>query len=123
MKSAPKTLRSLKIPATGYGIRYEFGIFDQLIRDGWQVEITDKWLKGGWPWELTHPDQAVFVGFGGRTEGYTDEHTIYLSGAKAQEISDLFTDGYWTAEVHETSAKEVKRLRNDRERGTEFPDE
>lgn len=56
-------------------------------------------------------------------EGYTDEHTIYLSGAKADEIAGLFTDGYWTAEVHETSAKEVKRLRNDRERGTEFPDE
>ena len=50
-----ESLASLKIPATGYGIRYEFGIFDQLIRDGWQVEITDKWLKGGWPWELPQP--------------------------------------------------------------------
>ncbi|MEB3322674.1 MAG: glycogen/starch/alpha-glucan phosphorylase, partial [Synechococcaceae cyanobacterium] len=44
-----ESLATLEIPATGYGIRYEFGIFDQLIRDGWQVEITDKWLKGGWP--------------------------------------------------------------------------
>ncbi|MFM8660894.1 MAG: glycogen/starch/alpha-glucan phosphorylase, partial [Cyanobium sp.] len=60
-----ESLASLEIPATGYGIRYEFGIFDQLIRDGWQVEITDKWLKSGWPWELPHPDQACFVGFGG----------------------------------------------------------
>ena len=74
-----ESLASLEVPAVGYGIRYEFGIFDQLIRDGWQVEITDKWLKGGWPWELTHPDQAVFVGFGGRTEGYTDEHGSYRS--------------------------------------------
>ena len=74
-----ESLASLEVPAVGYGIRYEFGIFDQLIRDGWQVEITDKWLKGGWPWELTHPDQAVFVGFGGRTEGYTDEHGRYRS--------------------------------------------
>ncbi|CAK6687554.1 MULTISPECIES: glycogen/starch/alpha-glucan phosphorylase [unclassified Synechococcus] len=67
-----ESLASLEIPATGYGIRYEFGIFDQLIRDGWQVEITDKWLKGGWPWEIPHPDQACFVGFGGHTENYRD---------------------------------------------------
>lgn len=72
-----ESLASLEIPATGYGIRYEFGIFDQLIRDGWQVEITDKWLKGGWPWELPHPDLACFVGFGGRTESYRDEHGHY----------------------------------------------
>ena len=72
-----ESLASLQIPATGYGIRYEFGIFDQLIRDGWQVEITDKWLKGGWPWEIPHPDQACFVGFGGRTESYRDERGHY----------------------------------------------
>ncbi len=72
-----ESLASLEIPATGYGIRYEFGIFDQLIRDGWQVEITDKWLKSGWPWEIPHPDQACFVGFGGRTESYRDEHDNY----------------------------------------------
>ncbi len=72
-----ESLASLEIPATGYGIRYEFGIFDQLIRDGWQVEITDKWLKSGWPWELPHPDQACFVGFGGRTESYRDERGHY----------------------------------------------
>ena len=72
-----ESLASLQIPATGYGIRYEFGIFDQLIRDGWQVEITDKWLKSGWPWEIPHPDQACFVGFGGHTESYRDEHGTY----------------------------------------------
>ena len=74
-----ESLASLEVPAVGYGIRYEFGIFDQLIRDGWQVEITDKWLKGGWPWELSDPDQAVFVGFGGHSEGYTDEQGNYRS--------------------------------------------
>ena len=72
-----ESLASLQIPATGYGIRYEFGIFDQLIRDGWQVEITDKWLKSGWPWEIPHPDQACFVGFGGHTESYRDQHGAY----------------------------------------------
>ena len=74
-----ESLASLEVPATGYGIRYEFGIFDQLIRDGWQVEVTDKWLKGGWPWELPQPDQACFVGFGGRTESYIDDKGNYRS--------------------------------------------
>ena len=39
------SLASVEVPAVGYGIRYEFGIFDQVIRDGWQQEITDKWLR------------------------------------------------------------------------------
>ena len=41
------SLASVEVPAIGYGIRYEFGIFDQVIRDGWQQEITDKWLRNG----------------------------------------------------------------------------
>ena len=63
-----ESLASLQVPAAGYGIRYEFGIFNQLIREGCQVEVTDKWLKGGWPWELPQPDEACCVGFGGRTK-------------------------------------------------------
>ena len=66
------SLASLEVPAIGYGIRYEFGIFDQAIRDGWQVEITDDWLKNGNPWESPRPELAVTVGFGGRTEPYRD---------------------------------------------------
>ena len=46
------SLATLSVPAIGYGIRYEFGIFDQDIRDGWQVEVTDKWLQKGNPWEI-----------------------------------------------------------------------
>lgn len=65
------SLATLAIPAVGYGIRYEFGIFDQEIRDGWQVEVTDKWLRGGNPWEIPRPESAVEVGFGGRTEWFT----------------------------------------------------
>ncbi len=74
-----ESLASLQVPAIGYGIRYEFGIFNQIIRDGWQVEITDKWLKGGWPWELPQPDESCFVGFGGRTESYIDDKGNYRS--------------------------------------------
>ena len=63
----------LEIPAIGYGIRYEFGIFDQVIRDGYQVEVTDKWLKNGNPWEIPQPGFCYQVGFGGRTESGIDE--------------------------------------------------
>ena len=67
------SLASLNVPAIGYGIRYEFGIFDQEIRDGWQVEKTDKWLRLGNPWEICRPEIAYYVNFGGRTEQYRDE--------------------------------------------------
>uniref|UniRef100_UPI001C21AA09 glycogen/starch/alpha-glucan phosphorylase n=1 Tax=unclassified Synechococcus TaxID=2626047 RepID=UPI001C21AA09 len=72
-----ESLATLEVPATGYGIRYEFGIFDQIIRDGRQVEITDKWLKGGWPWEIVQPGKSCVVGFGGRTESQRDENGAY----------------------------------------------
>jgi starch phosphorylase len=66
------SLATLDIPAIGYGIRYEYGIFDQHIKDGWQVETTDKWLKLGNPWALERPEDSFDVKFGGRTEAYTD---------------------------------------------------
>jgi starch phosphorylase len=71
------SLATLQIPALGYGIRYEFGIFDQLVHDGWQVEKTDKWLALGNPWEIPRPEIAMNVGFGGRTEAGTDEQGQY----------------------------------------------
>lgn len=71
------SLATLNIPAVGYGIRYEFGIFDQEIRDGWQVETTDKWLRFGNPWEIGRPEAAVEVKFGGHTEAYIDEKGWY----------------------------------------------
>jgi starch phosphorylase len=67
------SLATLEIPAVGYGIRYEFGIFHQEIVDGWQVEKTDKWLRFGNPWELKRPEWAVEVKFGGSAEPYADE--------------------------------------------------
>jgi starch phosphorylase len=67
------SLSTLNIPALGYGIRYEFGIFDQTVRDGWQVEITDKWLQKGNPWEIVRPEITYYVNGGGHTEHYTDE--------------------------------------------------
>jgi len=67
------SLATLEIPAIGYGIRYEFGIFHQYIKDGWQAEVPDNWLRFGNPWEIPRYDQTVKVKLGGHTEGYRDE--------------------------------------------------
>ena len=71
------SMSTLGVPAIGYGIRYEFGIFDQAVRDGWQVEITDKWLHLGNPWEIRRPEAAVRVKYGGRTEAFQDPQGRY----------------------------------------------
>lgn len=67
------SLATLQRPAIGYGIRYEFGIFDQEIHDGWQTEKTDKWLRYGNPWEIAKPEVFHYVQWGGHSEPYTDE--------------------------------------------------
>ncbi len=66
------SLATLSIPTIGYGIRYEFGIFDQVIRDGCQVELADRWLRAGNPWEIARPEITFHVKLGGRTEAWTD---------------------------------------------------
>jgi glycogen phosphorylase len=69
-----ESLATLDIPAIGHGLRYEFGIFDQGIRDGWQIERTDRWLRNGNPWEVRRFEIEHPVGFGGHTEHATDIH-------------------------------------------------
>ncbi len=69
-----ESMTTEEVPAVGYGIRYEFGLFRQEIRDGWQVEKTDKWLQLGSPWEIPRPERNYLVGFGGHTEQYHDGH-------------------------------------------------
>jgi starch phosphorylase len=85
------SLSTLEVPAVGYGIRYEFGIFDQEIRDGWQVEVTDKWLQKGNPWEIVRPDLSMYVNFGGHTEAGTDEKGKYrvrwVPGARVKGVA------------------------------------
>ena len=71
------SMASNNIPTIGFGIRYEFGIFDQEIRDGWQVEKADRWLRYGNPWELPRPEAAFTVKFGGSTESYKDDSGKY----------------------------------------------
>jgi starch phosphorylase len=67
------SLATLEVPAIGHGIRYEFGIFDQEIRNGWQVEKTDRWLRLGNPWEIRRYDVEHPVSLGGRVEHSLDE--------------------------------------------------
>jgi len=72
-----ESMATLRVPAIGYGIRYEFGIFDQEIRDGWQLEVADQWLRLGNPWEIAQPGIRFDVNFGGHTEPYHDAEGRY----------------------------------------------
>jgi len=76
------SLATLGIPATGYSILYEFGIFQQKIVDGWQTELPDFWLPGGKVWLVEHEDQARTVAFEGHVEETWHEgyHHISTSG-------------------------------------------
>ena len=68
------SMATLGIPGIGYGIRYEFGIFDQVIRNGAQIERPEEWLRMGSPWEISRPEYMQSVHFYGKTENYQDEH-------------------------------------------------
>jgi starch phosphorylase len=72
------SLATLEIPAIGYGIRYEYGIFDQRIESGWQVEVSDAWLRPGNPWELPRPKLRFPVKVGGHTEQYHDNGNLRI---------------------------------------------
>ena len=99
------SLATLRIPAIGYGIRYEYGIFRQSFQDGWQVEQPDDWLRWGDPWEFPDPDRAVEIRFGGRTERRTDErgriHTSWIADRSVIGIPyDLLIPGYRSGTVN-----------------------
>ena len=99
------SLATLNIPAVGYGIRYEFGIFKQSFKDGWQVESPDEWLYQGNPWEFAQPDDMVEVQFGGRTERYTDSNgslrVRWIPGEKVLgEPYTTLVPGYRTNKVN-----------------------
>lgn len=86
------SLATLNVPAIGYGIRYEFGIFDQAIRDGWQVEVTDKWLRFGNPWEIVRSEIAFDVKFGGRIEPYYEAGRYRVRWAPEKVIKGIAYD-------------------------------
>jgi starch phosphorylase len=55
------SMATLQLPAMGYGLRYEYGIFKQSIRDGWQFETPDNWLRRADPWEVARPEETVEI--------------------------------------------------------------
>ena len=63
-----ESMATLAIPAIGYGIRYDFGLFRQIINNGWQKEYPDEWLSFGNPWEFQRPEVVYHVHFGGGVE-------------------------------------------------------
>lgn len=65
---------TLKLPVIGYGIRYEYGMFRQIIENGYQIEEPDHWLRDGNPWELERPEYTQVVKFGGHVEVVSDVH-------------------------------------------------
>ena len=111
------SLSSLGIPATGYSIRYEFGIFKQRIVDGWQMEFPDDWLNLGDVWLSARTDESVEVKFGGRVQehfddgGYRAEHVDYSSIVAVPY--DMYISGYDSKAVNKLvlwSAKSPKSL-------------
>ena len=68
-----ESMATLAIPATGYGIRYDFGLFRQIINQGWQQEYPDVWLSFGNPWEFQRPEVVYHVHFGGSVEHVEDK--------------------------------------------------
>jgi len=68
------SMATLGYAGYGYGIRYEFGIFDQEIHGGEQIEHPDEWLRLDHPWEIARPEYVLPVKFYGRTEPYTDQY-------------------------------------------------
>ena len=65
---------TLQLPVTGYGIRYEYGMFQQSLINGQQIEMPDHWLRDGHPWELERPEFTQRIKFGGHTEYYTADN-------------------------------------------------
>ena len=63
-----ESMATLGIPAHGYGIRYDHGIFRQAIKDGWQLELPEDWLSSGNPWEFERPEVTYTIGFGGTVD-------------------------------------------------------
>ncbi len=71
-----ESMATLGIPAHGYGIRYDHGIFRQVLRDGWQLELPEEWLSSGNPWEFERPEVTYTIGFGGTVESIDDDDGV-----------------------------------------------
>mmetsp|Transcript_23971 Transcript_23971/g.32121 ORF Transcript_23971/g.32121 Transcript_23971/m.32121 type:complete len:619 (-) Transcript_23971:556-2412(-) len=80
------SLATLELPAWGYGIRYDYGIFKQMIKEGRQVEIPDYWLKNGNPWEIERSDVVYPVRFYGRVDKYQENGVMRANWVDGQIV-------------------------------------
>ena len=91
-------LATCDYPATGYSIRYEYGIFKQKIVDGWQTELPDNWLPGGGAWLVPVPDQSVEVRFDGQINEYWDNNYHHIEHVNYNSVNavpyDMYVSGY-----------------------------
>ena len=86
------SLATLELPAYGYGIRYNYGIFRQQIKNGWQVETPDNWLKDGNPWEIKRPDLIYPVYFGGEVQESRSNGRDVFTWVPAETINGIAYD-------------------------------
>lgn len=86
------------IPATGHSICYEYGIFKQMLEDGWQTEKPDNWLPGGKVWLDPKPDEAIEVHFEGKVQEYWQDNYHYISHVNYDTVVavpyDMYVSGY-----------------------------
>ncbi len=99
------SMATCELPAFGYGIRYEYGIFKQDIQNGWQIELPDNWLSYGNPWEIFRRELQFRVKFGGRVELKQDEKgRIHFSWVDTDDVLavgyDVPVPGYRTNTVN-----------------------
>ena len=80
------SLASLGYVGNGNGIRYRYGLFNQKIVDGCQVEHPDNWLENGYPWEVQKPDNAVVVNYGGHTQRHEENGKYWYSWDDSEKI-------------------------------------
>ena len=90
---------TLKLPVIGYGLRYEYGMFRQLIEDGYQIEEPDHWLRDGNPWELERPEYTQVIKFGGHVEMMSNHnrkaHIVWVETSDVLAIPyDVPISGY-----------------------------
>ncbi len=102
-------LATLELPAVGYGIRYDFGIFQQRFEDGRQIEMHDNWLHNGNPWELPRMEDALVVRLGGRAEARNDhDGRLRVDWVDARTILGIPHDSFIVG--HKTSTVNTLRL-------------
>ena len=86
------SLATLEIPAYGYGIRYNYGIFNQQVRNGWQVEQPDSWLKDGNPWEIKRSDLVYPVYFGGEVKVLRENGRDIFKWVPSEQVNGMAYD-------------------------------